>query len=79
MSRKEATIQLKLQHVKSALKEAEVLLQSNLYNGAVICHNIGTQHSSLTQPMTLPTLPHAIFSTLQGTQCPHTEANLAKS
>jgi len=29
--------------------------------------------------MTLPTRPHAIFSTWQGTQSPSTEANLPKS
>ena len=46
---------------------------------SVVCHPIGTQHSSLTQSMTLPTLPHAIFSTWQGTQNPDTKANLAKS
>jgi hypothetical protein len=34
----------------------------------VVCHPIGTEHSILTQPMTLPMLPHAIFSTLQGKQ-----------
>ena len=37
-------------------------------NWIVVCHPLGTQRSSLTQLKTLPTLPHAIFSSLQGTQ-----------
>ena len=45
----------------------------------VIRHPIWTQPNSRTHPKTLPTLPHAIFSTLQGTQNPDTKPTLQRA
>ena len=57
MSRKEAAIQLKLQHADSALKEAEVLLQNNLYNGAVSRMYYACFHATLALLLTKDLTP----------------------
>ena len=49
---------------------------ANLQN--VVCHPI--EHPTHIQTsMTLPTRPHAIFSTLQGTQNPETKPTLQRA
>src|SRR5207237_5254217 len=57
MSRKETTIQLKLQHANSALKEAEVLLQNNLFNGAVSRMYYACFHATLALLLTKDSTP----------------------
>ena len=53
------------------------IMRSGVYFSVVRHPNEHFTHKQ--KPMTLPTQPHAIFSTLQGTQNPDTKPNLAKS
>src|SRR4051794_28395399 len=57
MSRKEDAIQLKIQHAKSALNEAEVLLQNNMYNGAVSRMYYACFHATLALLLTRDITP----------------------
>lgn len=57
MIRKEAAIQLKLQHAQSAIKEAEVLLQNNLFSGAVSRMYYACFHASLALLLTRDSAP----------------------